>query len=163
MCLRTKRTSNRPGQAVSCSLLQGFPSRPVVCTQLFLLKTEEIIKANPLCALGESSGWSHTEAVFPHRFFVCPFFSKAWNALNKNALGINFTTARVAKLWNWLVLEVMESPSLKVFKKWIYVKFCDVVYEQGEIGKRLDLIISKVFSNPVNSVIKDGKDLQPMT
>lgn len=58
-CMKTKRISGRLGQTLLLQRVWGFPSRPDVCTQLLLLKTDEIINTNPLCAGGWSSGCSH--------------------------------------------------------------------------------------------------------
>lgn len=58
----------------------------------------------------------------------------------------NFFTASAVRHWNSLPREVMKSPSLKVFKKWLDMALSAVV-DKVVFGQKLDLIILVVFSN----------------
>ena len=52
----------------------------------------------------------------------------------------------------WLPREVVDSPSLEVFKLRLDMALSDLV-NGLELDQGLDLMISEVFSNPVDSVI----------
>jgi len=64
-------------------------------------------------------------------------------------LGIrnNFFSEGVAMHWHKLPRKVMESPSLKVFKKCGDMALRNMVSGHGGDGLSLDLVILEVFSN----------------
>jgi len=66
----------------------------------------------------------------------------------------NFLTARVVRHWTRLLREVVESPSLEVFKKRIKLALGDMVYQAWwHWVEWLDLMILEVFFNLNDSVI----------
>ena len=65
----------------------------------------------------------------------------------------NFLSKRVAKHWHRLPREVVESPSLEVFKSHVNVALSDIGSGHGGMGCWLDLVVLKIFSNLNDSMI----------
>ena len=65
----------------------------------------------------------------------------------------NFCSERAEMQWHRLPREVVQSPSLEVFKNRVDVALKDVVVGHGEVGCKLDLVILEVFSNHNGSMI----------
>ena len=68
-------------------------------------------------------------------------------------LGKNFFTKRVIKHWNRLPREVVESPSLEVFKRRVDVALHGLVVDLAVLDLQLNSMILKVFSNLHDSMI----------